>query len=220
MLVHANGIDIYYEKTGEGRPFLLLHGNSEDHTKFNQLALVLSEKYSVYALDTRCHGQSTKTEAIGYHDMMEDVAAFIMALELDRPILLGFSDGAITGLLLAIQHPHMLSGLIACGANTRPSQLKKWFLAVAKLGYLSTKEPKMKMMYTEPDISSEGLSRIQIPVLVLAGSRDIIPTAATEEIASAIPDSELKILKGQTHSSYINHYDRVFNAIHLFLCPI
>ena len=106
---------------------------------------------------------------------MEDVIAFISKLNLEKPILLGFSDGAIIGLLIASEYPDILSGLISCGANTHPDQLKKWFLALAKFGYLTTKDRKMKMMYTEPNITNGELAKIMVPTLVVAGTRDILP---------------------------------------------
>jgi pimeloyl-ACP methyl ester carboxylesterase len=152
--------------------------------------------------------------------MMEDTAAFINELGLDKPVLLGASDGGITGLLLAIQYPGMLSGLIACGANTHPSQIIGWFLTFTKLGYLITRNPKMKMMLDEPDISKEELNAIQIPTLILAGSRDIIPESVTMEIASAIPGSEVKLLKGETHDSYLRRHKRVMREIEPFLAGL
>ena len=217
LFVHANKIDIYYEEYGEGRPFLLLHGNGEDHTLFADLAASLSSTYHVYALDTRCHGKSTKTATIGYMDMMEDVAAFITALELKKPLLLGFSDGGITGLLLAIHYPELLSGMIACGANTNPQQLKKPFLLFARLAYFFSRDAKYRMMYTQPDIRSCDLSTIQTPVLLLAGTRDVLPVSTTMQIAASIPGSQCTILEKQTHISYIRHSERVLQAIQPFL---
>jgi len=165
MIISVNGIDLFYEQTGKGKPFLLLHGNSEDHRIFDGLTEKLAADYTVYAIDSRGHGQSSKVDQIGYNDMMKDVAAFITELKLEKPILLGASDGAIIGLLLAAEYPELLSALISCGANTHPGQLKKWFLALVKFGYLTTRDPKMKMMYTEPDISEDILGKIIIPTL-------------------------------------------------------
>ncbi len=178
---------------------------------------MLAENYTVYAIDSRGHGQSSKVDTIGYDDMMQDVAAFIEKLHLEKPILLGFSDGAIIGLLLASMYPDKLSALISCGANTNPRQLKKWFLAFAKFGYFFTKDPKMKMMYTEPNILREDLAKIKVPTLVLAGSRDMISEKDTKEIAESIADGDCMILKGETHSSYINYSERLYEAIRPFL---
>ena len=217
MLVHANGIDIYYKQTGSGRPLLILHGNSENHTKYSGLAEALSREYSVYTPDTRCHGKSTKTSGISYIDMMEDIRAFIAELGLKKPLLIGASDGAITGLLLAINYPSLLSGLIACGANTHPSQLKTSFRVLAKLGFAVTKSPKLRLMLKEPNITPDDLGKIDIPVLVLAGEKDVVSEAVTREIASAIPGSEVKIVPHETHTSYLLHHDRFLTATQKFL---
>ena len=217
MIINVNGIDLFYEQTGKGKPFLLLHGNSEDHRIFDGLTDKLAADYTVYAIDSRGHGQSSKVDQIGYNDMMKDVAAFITELKLEKPILLGASDGAIIGLLLAAEYPELLSALISCGANTHPGQLKKWFLALVKFGYLTTRDPKMKMMYTEPDISEDILDKIIIPTLVVAGSRDILPERYTKEISANIPDSECLILHGETHTSYMKHSERIYKVIRQFL---
>lgn len=217
MLISVNGLELFYEKSGAGKPIILLHGNSEDHTKFDSLAEKLALKYTVYALDSRGHGQSSKADTISYKDMMEDVAAFINELGIEKPILLGSSDGAIIGLLLSSEYPDILSALISCGANTHPEQLRKWFIMLTKLGYFCTKDPKMKMMFSEPDISEDDLGRIKVPTLVIAGNRDILSEQYTREIAQNIPGSKCLILRGETHSSYIKHSGRLHAAIRPFL---
>lgn len=217
MLAEVNGISIFYTKTGSGEPFILLHGNGEDHTLFDGLAEKLAAKYTVYALDSRGHGQSGKVENLSYSDMAEDVAAFITELGIEKPILLGFSDGAIIGLMLASKYPDMLSALISCGANTRPEQLVKWTLLIIKLGYFVTRDPKLKMMLTEPDISPDDLSKIEVSTLVIAGSRDIIPERYAREISENINYSQCLILPGENHISYIKDSQRVYNAIAPFL---
>lgn len=220
MFISVNGIDLFYKQAGSGAPFILLHGNSENHKKFDGLIDKLAKRYTVYAIDSRGHGQSSKVDKISYKDMMEDVACFIRVLGLKKPILLGSSDGAIIGLLLASENPDILSALISCGANTHPSQLKKWFLLLSKFGYFSTKDPKMKMMYTEPNISKGDLAKIKVPALVIAGSRDILPERYTKVIAESIPNAECMILGRETHSSYIKHSERVYKAIRPFLMEL
>jgi len=83
-----------------------------------------------------------------------------------------------------------------------------------------TRDPKIKLMLDEPDIKNEELGAIQIPALILAGSRDIFPESATREIAAAIKGSELKILKGETHDSYLKKHKRVMEAIGPFLAGL
>lgn len=217
MQIEANGITLFYEQVGSGPPFLLLHGNSEDHKSLMPLAARLQDRYTVYALDSRGHGRSTQVDTFHYADMAEDVAAFIRALGLEKPVILGASDGGIVGLELAYMQPDLPGALIACGANMRPDGLKRWFLWFVRTANRHMKDPKFDMMLQEPDMSAEELGRIRVPTLVLAGSRDIVPEAHTREMASLIPGAQCEILRGQTHSSYLRHPERVEKAITPFL---
>jgi pimeloyl-ACP methyl ester carboxylesterase len=81
MLQNVNGITLYYEKTGEGQPIILLHGNGEDHQIFNVLTDQLKENFSVYAIDSRGHGKSTRVRELDYRSMAEDVVEFIKILD-------------------------------------------------------------------------------------------------------------------------------------------
>lgn len=121
MKINVNGINLYYETCGEGKPLVLLHGNTETHKIFNRAIPLLRERFTVYAIDSRGHGESDKVQTYHYDDMKEDVRCFIEKLHLEKPVLCGASDGAIIGLLLASEYPALLSALIVCGArNTLP----------------------------------------------------------------------------------------------------
>lgn len=195
-------IPLYYEAAGCGRPLVLLHGNGEDHRVFGDLIPRLAGHFRVYALDSRCHGRSGAGE-LTYAALAQDVAAFVRGLDLFRPGLIGFSDGGITGLLLAMAQPGLLGALVSCGANTRPEQLRWWFRAYAAAAHAVTRDPKLRLMLQQPDITPTQLSRICIPTLIVAGSRDILAQRHTRSLAAAIPGSRLAILPGETHASYI-----------------
>ena len=89
MLIEVNGTRLHYEKRGEGRPLILLHGNGEDHTIFQQALLLLEKRFCCYAVDSRCHGQSLGG-ALHYSEMAEDMLCFMEQLDL-RDVI--FSDG-------------------------------------------------------------------------------------------------------------------------------
>ena len=97
MYIHINRQILFYEKTGEGSPILLLHGNGEDHTIFDALIPQLEQSHTVYAIDSRGHGASNPTEDYHYSGMAEDIKELITSLEIDSPIIYGFSDGGIIG---------------------------------------------------------------------------------------------------------------------------
>ena len=216
MKLHVNGLDLFYEKSGEGKPLILLHGNTETHRIFDRAIPLLAARYTVYAIDSRGHGESDKVERYHYDDMKEDVRCFIEQLQLTRPLLCGASDGAIIGLILASAYPALLSGLIACGANTKPSGIRDGWMKFFAFANSKVNDPRMDMMLTEPNITAEMLQRIAVPTLVLAGGHDMIKRADTEFIAASIKNSELRILPLQGHTSYISHRKRIAKLILAF----
>ena len=120
MELHVNGVKLYYRVSGHGPAVILVHGNGEDHSIFDETAALLSCDYTVYALDSRGHGKSSVVETLGYQNMADDVASFIRKLDIRKPVFCGFSDGAIIGMLVAEQNPGLLSKLILCGGNAYP----------------------------------------------------------------------------------------------------
>jgi pimeloyl-ACP methyl ester carboxylesterase len=149
--------------------------------------------------------------------MAEDVAAFLRELAIEKPVLYGFSDGGIIGLLLAINYPEKLAKLIISGANVHPGGIKTIYRDLMKVGYFFTRSQKYKLMLTQPHISEVDLGNIVTPTLVLAGSRDIIKDEHTKTIARNIRGSELKILEGESHTSYVIHSAKLFKIIQPFL---
>ena len=139
MNINVNDVNLYYEEYGEGKPIILLHGNSETHEIFDKLIDKLKDNYKVYAIDSRCHGKSEDSLVISYKLMRDDIIEFIEKLEINKPILYGFSDGGIIGLLVAIKEPDILSKLIISGANLNPNGMKKKMLFFCFLAYLIKK---------------------------------------------------------------------------------
>jgi len=217
MFIKVNEVELFYEKSGQGPSVLLLHGNGEDHRIFDVLVKKLSQNYTVYAIDIRDHGKSSKVKNLNYHDMMEDMAGFIRELEIHKPILFGFSDGGIVGMLLAIHYPEMLSKLIISGSNTSPDGGKKMIVAIGKIVYFFTRNRKLKLMLTQPNITEEELSKITTPTVVLAGSNDFVRDEHTRATAKNIPNSVLNILEGENHSSYVFNNDKLYKIIKPYL---
>jgi len=210
-------VELYYEKVGQGSPVVLLHGNGEDLFIFDVLTKQLSLGNTVYAIDSRDHGKSSKVEGLDYNVMMEDVVAFIEGLGIQKPVLYGFSDGGIIGLLLAIKYPAMLSKLVISGANTNPNGVKREIFFLMKSVYFFTRNQKYKLMLTQPNIADAELKTIVTPTLVLAGSKDFIKDKHTKNIAKNIRNSVLKIVEGESHTSYVVHSEKLFEIIKPFL---
>lgn len=213
------GINLYYEKAGEGAPLILVHGNGEDHTVFDRLIPRLAELFTVYAVDSPGHGRSQRPGEFHYAGFAETLSAFIGELGLERPFFCGFSDGGIIGLLLASSQPALLSRMAVCGANLTPAGLKRGWRALFHAEFLLTRRPLLKMMLDEPQIAEEALARIEIPTLVLAGGRDLVRESETRAIAEGIPGAALQILPGETHGSYVIHSDKLFPLLRDFFLP-
>ena len=213
MNIKVNDINIYYEVYGEGTPIILLHGNSETHEIFDRLIEKLKDNYKVYAIDSRCHGKSEKAKYISYELMADDVIEFIKLLNIEKPILYGFSDGGIVGLLVAIKEPELLVKLIVSGANLNPSVLSKGMIMFIKIAYFFTRNKLFKMMVYEPNITIEDLKNITIPTIVLAGEKDVVKYEHTKLIADNIKNSTIEIVSKENHGSYIIHSEKLYEII-------
>ena len=217
MNINVNDINLYYEIYGKGTPIILVHGNGETHQIFDVLIDKLKDNYTVYALDSRCHGKSQKTEKISYELMAQDMICFIKKLKINKPIFYGFSDGGIIGLLIAIKEPKLLSKLIVSGANLNPNGISKVILILSKIVYFVTRNKLVRMMVKEPNISIKDLEKINIPTYVLAGQKDVIKEEHTRLIAENIKNSTLEIVPKENHSSYIVHSEKIYNIIKKYI---
>jgi len=217
MNIKVNNIELYYEKYGTGKPIILIHGNQETHEIFDKLIERLKNNYEIYAIDSRCHGKSENPKEISYNLMCDDIIEFIKELNIEKPILYGFSDGGIIGLLVAIKESDLLSNLIISGANISPDVFTTFDLVLTKLFYFFTRSKYIKMMLDEPNISIEDLQKITIPVHVLVGEKDVIKLEHTKLIANNIKNSTLEIIKDENHGSYIIHSDKLYEIIKKYI---
>ena len=187
-----NGIDIYYEIHGEGEPLLLLHGGLSHSGAWHEQVLALKPHFQLILMDSRGHGRSSfDAEQISYAAMADDVIALLNALQIKRTHILGWSDGGIIGLDIAIRWPDRLDKLIAFGTNYHPSgvhddvaentRFAEYFAASAKDYQAFSPTPQhwkmfldniTKMWASEPDFSATELGGISAEVLVLAGAQE------------------------------------------------
>ena len=202
-------IHLHYTRQGSGPPLLLLHGNGEDGGCFVHQTEYFSRHYTVYALDTRGHGQSPR--GAGPFTMArfaQDLLDFMDEQKLERAHLLGFSDGGNIALTFALLHPERVDRLVLNGANLDPGGVKPVIQIPIVLGYrlaslFAGRSPEARLhaeilglMVNEPRIPPEALKELRLPVLVIAGTRDMIREAHTRMIAGALPDSRLVLIPG------------------------
>jgi len=217
MQITVNQITLFYEKSGNGEPLLLLHGNGEDHHIFDPLAEKLSKHYTVYSIDSRNHGASSETPDISYDLMMGDIDAFITALQLAPVSIVGFSDGAIISLMLAMQHGAMINKMALLGVNLKPEDFTEESCAFVKNMYEETGDPLFRLMLEEPNIELEDVKSVLTPTLILAGEHDIFKPETFVRLEAAMPNAALKILPGHEHDSYITQNDMLYPDLLSFL---
>ncbi len=215
-----NGVDIYYTVQGEGPPLILIHGGLGNSDYWENQIPVLAEEYTVIAMDSRGHGRSTFDDTpIGYDLMMSDVIGLMDYLEIEKADILGWSDGGIIGLDMAINYPDRVNKIIAYGANYDPSGVREDIeenetfnayveKAIEDYQALSPEPEKWdaflenigNMWATEPNFTPAQLRAITTPILILDGEFDeAIKTEHTREMARLIPTAELVLIPDTGH---------------------
>lgn len=200
-------IELFYTKTGSGPTLLLLHGNGEDSTYFVHQVEEFSRDFTVYAIDTRGHGKSPRGAApFTISQFADDLLAFMDQQGLPQADILGFSDGGNIALTFALRHPDRLRRLILNGANLDPKGVKPLVQLPIVLGYhlaSLSKSPKARahaellgLMVNEPHIDPAELKKLTMPVLVIAGTKDMIQERHTRLIANRIPGARLALIPG------------------------
>ncbi len=217
MRINVNNIELNYEKIGDGKPLIFLHGNGEDNTIFDSLTKALSPYYSIYLIDSRGHGKSSIVNEFHYEIMSEDIYQFINKLNLNKPALFGFSDGGIIGLLMGIKHPNLLSRLLVAGVNINPLGIQEKARKDMISNYKISSNPLLKLMIEEPNITKEDLQKIVVPTMIFVGEHDVIKKYHTKMIHKNIKNSKLEVMLKHTHDSYITHQNILKNLIIQFI---
>jgi pimeloyl-ACP methyl ester carboxylesterase len=222
-LAPVNGIRIWYAVFGQGEPVILLHGGLANSTYWGKQVPVLAEKYRVIVMDSRGHGRSSRDEkSYGYELMASDVLALMDFLKIPKAAVVGWSDGAIVGLEIAIHHPERLTRLFAFAANSDPGGVKdiaqspvfNAFIARAEKEYqLLSPTPDQfksflaeisKMWETQPNYTAVQLQGIKVPTWIVDADHDeAIKRENTEFMAAQIPDAGLLIQPEVSHFSFL-----------------
>ena len=121
--ISANGLQMYYEAYGAGQPLILLHGGTATVGSWHDQIPAFARHFRTIAIDSRGHGKTDNPSGeLSYAAMADDVAAFIRAMKINAPIVLGFSDGAQIALEFALRHPGLARALVLGGAYYRFSK--------------------------------------------------------------------------------------------------
>ncbi|SHN52309.1 alpha/beta fold hydrolase [Desulfovibrio litoralis] len=216
MKVQAKGVELFYKKSGQGKALILLHGNGEDHHIFDKISEKLENNFTVYAIDSRNHGESTKTTNYDYEVMAEDLGAFIHALKIAPVNIVGFSDGGIISLLLAMKDSGLVEKMALLGVNLKPSDFTDESYQFLKETYEQTQDPLFKLMLEQPNIELTDLKKIKVPSLIIAAENDLYRPELFRELNHALKGSKLMIMQGHSHDSYIVNQDLLYEDLLAF----
>jgi pimeloyl-ACP methyl ester carboxylesterase len=234
-----NGVDIYYKVYGEGQPVILLHGGLANSNYWVDVIPALTEAgYQVIVMDSRGHGRSTfNSTPISYDVMANDVLGLMDHLGIEKADIVGWSDGGIIGLDLAIKHPDRLNKVVAYGANFDPTGVRldlgqnayfNAFIAQAKKDYQQLSPDRARwnafltniehMWATEPNFTEEQLKSIRTPMLILDGAKEeAIDLNQTKLMALLIPGAKLVIMPDTGHFAIFEHPDEFSRIVKDFL---
>jgi pimeloyl-ACP methyl ester carboxylesterase len=227
--VKLRGFNMYYETYGQGEPLLIIHGNGGSISNFKYQIPYFAKNYHVILADSRAQGKSIdNTDSLSYEMMTDDLNALLDTLHLKNCYVIGWSDGGINGLLMAIRHPDKVKKLAVTGANLWPDStavdpyMSKFVVDMYSHGIdsLKTKNPTpqwknelklLRLLGFEPHITTAQLHTITCPALIIGGDQDVIRPEHTMLIAQNIKQSFLWILPNSGHSTPIYFKDE-FNA--------
>jgi pimeloyl-ACP methyl ester carboxylesterase len=235
----VNGISMYYAIYGKGRgsPILLIHGGMGSADVWGFEVPKLSRTHEVIVADSRGHGRSSHTDAAySYHLMAEDYVALLDWLNVPKVALVGWSDGGIIGLDIAMNHSERLTKLFAQAANATPAGLNPnpdlsglsaacqrdeaeyKRLSPTPGDFAAFKAAIEAMWETEPNYSADDLRKITVPTEIVVGDHDefILPQHS-RYLAETIPDARLVILKNVSHMAIYQDPDQYIDAIQAFI---
>ncbi len=228
----VNGHRLYFERYGKGHPhaLVLLHGGGETiHSSYGPELDALAARYDVIAPEQVGQGHTPDVPGpLTYSGMMEDTAALLKQLDIERADVIGWSDGGNVGLMLTLRHPEMVRRLVVSGANLAPDGLNadelidtRQQLEQAMLTAPDSFDAKLLRMWldspTPKELSPLLLKTISQPVLVMAGDHDAIRTEHTVEIYKALPKGQLLILPDTGHGTFDTRADWILPVLFAFL---
>jgi pimeloyl-ACP methyl ester carboxylesterase len=222
----VNGLNMYYEIHGDGRPLVLIHGGgSTIQTTFGTILPLLAQRHKVIAVELQAHGHtSDRDSAESFSQDAGDVAALLAYLKIDKADFLGFSNGGQTSIQIGISYPQIVNKLVIVSAfYERDGTIKGFFEGLQNANLGNMPEP-LRQAYLEIKNDSAGLKRmfekdrarmvqftgwkdedlasIKAPALIIAGDKDIVTPEHSVKMSKVIPNAELMIVPG-SHGSFI-----------------
>jgi pimeloyl-ACP methyl ester carboxylesterase len=227
-------LKIYCEIYGRGKPLLMIHGNGGSISSFAETIPYFAQRYKVIVADSRAQGNSyDDRDTLSFEMMADDEAALLTKLNIDSAYVLGWSDGGIVALLMAIRHPEKVIKLASSGANLRPDSTaidpELWKKERAQFNaskHIALKTPADKnswkiflLDWLQPNISLKLVNTIRCPSMIIGGDHDLIPVKHTKQIAANIPHAKLWIVANSGHATLIEHRGEFNQRVDHFFEP-
>jgi pimeloyl-ACP methyl ester carboxylesterase len=238
--VNAGDVRTYYEVYGEGEPLVLLHGGLATAESWAMQVPTLAERYRVHVPERRGSGRTPDVAGpITYEMMAADIAAFLEAAGTGAAYLVGWSDGAVVGMLVALRRPELVRKLVVIGqyfnfdgqvpeframieywGSSLPEALHEVYDRVSPDGpehFPVVLEKMMRMWREEPDIALSERAGVRAPVLLMQGDDDIVKVEHSATLAATLPDAQLAVIPGSSHMATLEKPDLVNRLILDFL---
>lgn len=233
----VNGMRMYYELSGNGPALILLHGGAGTCRMWDRYTPMLTQHFCTMMPDSRAHGRSDNPAGtLSYHTMADDIAELVRVLSLDRPLIVGYSDGGGIGLELAIRYPGVARAYVMGGVSYRSTgmggtgdegmaAIEQWLSSMVPgwrephdlfhgPDYWKTLLKQLYALWNSPfEYGAAELGQIREPTLILLGDRDEVnPLDQSVEMYRMIPNAELAIMPGAKHTSILP-YSEVFASL-------
>lgn len=227
----VRGTNIYTEQYGKGKPLVMIHGNGGSIKSMQTIIPYFSQKYNVIALDSRAQGKSTDpADSLSFEMMADDIADLLGQMHIDSANVIGWSDGGIVALSLAMRHPSKVAKLASTGANLWPDSTaiipslwkkeKKGYDASRTKVLTTAKEKngwKVFMLdWAQPNIPLTALKKINCPALIISGDHDVIALEHTIKIYQNIRNAYLWVLPNSGHATFMEHTDEFNQKVNHF----
>lgn len=222
----VNGLNMYYEIYGDGKPLVLIHGGgSTIQTTFGRAIPLLAKNRKIIAVELQAHGRtSDRSAALSFEQDADDVVTLLKKLDVDKADFLGFSNGGTTTLCIAMGYPEIVNKVILASALAKRDGVPEWFWDFMKDAKLENMPQQLKAAYLDVtpdmerlqvmhdkdarrmlnfmDIPDEKIESITAPTLVLVGDKDVITLEHAMEMHRLIANSDLAIIPGG-HGEYL-----------------
>lgn len=239
--VDAGGVHTYYEVSGDGDPLIFLGGGLVTAELSDAQVPALAGSYRVYVPERRGHGRTADVDGpITYEIMATDTIAFMDAVGIEAAHLVGWSDGALVAMIVALRHPARVKKVVYIGQNLNPDDVRpeaKGMLdgmtvetapeMFAQL-YAATSpdgphhwpvvfEKITTMFRTDPGLALNDLAGVKAPTLVMIGDDDLISVEHAGALQRTLPDGQVAVVPGASHTLPLEKPDLVNRLILEFL---